>query len=103
MATSLDFIEFVCEQIRGDYAVHYKKMFGEFMIYLNEKPVLLVCDNTVYVKKAKELSEIMQCADCGFPYNGAKEHYILDIEDQALSEKVFAILENITPLPQKKR
>ncbi len=29
MATSLDYIEYVCEQIVGDYAVRYKKMFGE--------------------------------------------------------------------------
>ena len=36
MATSEDFIEFVCEQIRGDYSVRYKKMFGEYMVYVND-------------------------------------------------------------------
>jgi TfoX/Sxy family transcriptional regulator of competence genes len=29
MATSVDYIEFVCEQIEGVGAVRYKKMFGE--------------------------------------------------------------------------
>lgn len=103
MATSVDFIEFVCEQIRGNYAVRYKKMFGEYMVYLNDKPVLLVCNNTVYVKEAIELSEIMRNAERGYPYNGAREHYILDIEDNELVEPVLEILEKITPLPKKKK
>ncbi len=103
MATNLDYIQFVCEQIRGNYSVRYKKMFGEYMVYVNEKPILLVCDNTVYVKKLKEISQLMENSDCGFPYNGAKEHYILDIENTELTAKVVGILEKITPLPKKKK
>ena len=103
MATSKDYIEFVCEQIVGDYAVGYKKMFGEYMVYVNSKPVLLVCDNTVYVKKLAELSDIMQGAPCGLPYEGTKEHYILDIENSELVAAVISILERITPLPKKKK
>ncbi len=103
MATSLDYIEFVCDQIHGNYSVRYKKMFGEYMIYVNDKPILLVCDNTVYVKKLKEISELMKDSDSGLPYNGAKEHYILDIENVELTENVINILERITPLPKKKK
>ncbi len=103
MATSLEYIQFVCEQIHGNYAVRYKKMFGEYMVYVNDKPILLVCDNTVYVKKLKEINELMQNADSGLPYNGAKEHYILDIEDVELTASVVEILEKITPLPKKKK
>ncbi len=103
MATSLDYIEFVCEQIHGTYSLRFKKMFGEYMIYVNEKPILLVCDNTVYVKKLKEISELMNNSDCGLPYKGAKEHYILDIENRELTEQVVNILERITPLPKRKK
>lgn len=103
MATSIDYIEFVCEQIHGDYVVRYKKMFGEYMVYLNDKPILLVCDNTVYVKKIPELCEFMQNAECGIPYDGAKEHYILDVENTELTEKILSVLEKVTPLPKKKR
>lgn len=103
MATSIEFIGYVCEQIRGNYAVRYKKMFGEYMVYLNDKPVFLVCDNTVFVKKSDALSTILQNAECGIPYPGAKEHYILDIDDPELTEQVAAILEEITPLPKKRK
>lgn len=102
MATTIDFIEFVCGQIHGNYAVRYKKMFGDYMVYVNDKPVLLVCDNTIFVKKLPELLTLMANASCGFPYDGAKEHYILDIEDAELTDKVIQILERITPLPKKK-
>lgn len=102
MATSIDFIKFVCEQIHGTYVIRYKKMFGEYMVYLNDKPILLVCDNTVYIKKITQLSDIMINADSGVPYDGAKEHYILDIENSELTEKVIEILERITQLPKPK-
>lgn len=103
MATTVDFIEYVCEQIRGSYAVRYKKMFGEYMVYVNDKPILLVCDNCVYVKKLDELKELMANAECGEPYGGAKQHYILDIENGELTASVVEILEKITPLPKKKK
>mgnify|MGYP001032911893 FL=1 len=77
-------------------------MFGEYMVYVNDKPVLLVCDNTVYVKKLTEIEELMSCAECGVPYDGAKEHYILDIENRELTAKVVEVLEQVTPVPKKK-
>ena len=103
MATTQDFIEFVCERIGGGYAVRYRKMFGEYMVYVNDKPVLLVCDNCVYVKKLPQLDELMQGAECGLPYEGTKEHYILDMENDSLVGEVIAVLEKVTPLPKKKK
>lgn len=72
------------------------------MVYVNDKPVLLVCDNTVYVKKLPEIEELMSGAECGVPYDGAKEHYILDIENRELTAKAAQILERITPVPKKR-
>lgn len=103
MATSADYIAFVCDQIVGVGEIRYKKMFGEYMVYVNEKPILLVCDNTVYVKKLQEIEELMKNAPCGAPYDGAKEHYILDIEDTVQCKKVIEVLEKTIPLPQKKK
>lgn len=51
MATSDDYLTFVLEQLPPLGVVRSRKMFGEYMVYFNEKPVLLVCDNTVFVKK----------------------------------------------------
>lgn len=104
MATTIDYIEFVMESLGqiGTENARYKKMFGEYMVYVDERPVLLVCDNTVFVKKLPEISEMMKHCDTGFPYDGAKEHYILDIEDTELTEKLIPILRETVPLPKKR-
>ena len=103
MATTVDYIEFVCGQIDGNYDIRYKKMFGEYMVYVNDKPVLLVCDNTVYVKKIEPLKDLMADAECGLPYEGTKEHYILDIENTELTKSVIEVLEQVTSLPAKRK
>ena len=103
MATSKEYVEYVCEQLRDIDGVTYKKMFGEYMVYVHEKPVLLVCDNTVLVKEVPELAELMRDAPEGYPYDGAKLHYLLDIEDRELTSRVIAILEPITPLPRQRK
>ena len=105
MATSVEYIEFVCDQIRGIGTVRYRKMFGEYMVYVNDKPVLLVCDNTVYVKMLPEIAGQMQQAGVGYPYEGAKEHYILDIDNAGFSKKIVSLAEAVTPVPKpgKKR
>lgn len=103
MATTLDYIEYVCEQVRGVGLIRYKKMFGEYMVYVNDKPVLLVCDNTVFVKILDCITDKMEKAEKGMPYQGAKEHYILDIEDADFSREIISILESVTPLPKPKK
>lgn len=103
MATSIDFIDFVCDQIRDVGMIRYKKMFGEYMVYVNDKPVLLVCDNTVYIKKLECVADKMSNAECGYPYNGAKEHFILDIDDVILSKQIVKILEQVIPVPRPRK
>jgi len=103
MATTVDFIEYVCGQIEGTGAVRYKKMSGEYMVYVNDKPILLVCDNTVFVKILPCLDALMSDAEKGHPYSGAKEHYILDIDDASLAREVVAVLEPVTPLPKPRK
>ena len=103
MATTKDYIEYVCERLHGAGGLRYRKMFGEYMVYVNDKPVLLVCDNTVFVKIVPELAALMAEAERGLPYKGTKKHYILDIDDTDLARQVVAVLETVTPLPKPKK
>ena len=103
MSTTVDYIEYVCEQICETGAVRYRKMFGEYMVYVNDKPILQVCDNTVFVKIVPELAEVMAGAETGFPYEGSKTHYILDINDREKVSLVLHILDTVTPLPKPRK
>ena len=78
-------------------------MFGEYMVYVNDKPVFLVCDNSVFVKILPCTEELMPDAERGFPYDGAKEHYVLDIDNTELSRAAAVALEAVTPLPKPKK
>jgi TfoX/Sxy family transcriptional regulator of competence genes len=103
MASTLDYVEYVCSQIEDIGEIRYKKMFGEYMVYVNNKPILLICDNTVFVKMLPCLEKLMTNAHKDFPYNGAKEHYVLDIDDTEFAREIIIILEQNTPLPIAKK
>ena len=103
MATTNEYIEQICEQIKGIGEIRYKKMFGEFMVYLNDKPVIIVCDNVPFVKKLDCIENMMQDAEIGFPYKGAKEHYVLDIDNMEFCKSVLIEIEKVTPIPKPKK
>ena len=102
MSTSQEYIQFVLDQLAGMNGVTCRKMFGEYLVYVQERPVLLVCDNCVMVKKIPELAELLKDAPDGFPYEGAKVHSVLDVEDRELLAAVVGILVKVTPLPQRR-
>ena len=104
MSTSFNYIDYVLNQIEEPYFVRYKKMFGEYMVYVDEKPTFLVCDNVVFVKIHPSIEGLMQNAEQGFPYDGAKLHYVLDIDDKILVKNVIdAILPHLkVPVKKKK-
>lgn len=93
MATSVEFIEYVVSKIKYCGEVRYRKMFGEYMAYVDDKPVLLVCDDTVFVKMLPEIKELLKDAETGFPYDGAKEHYIIDPDDENFNAVVGKLAE----------
>lgn len=100
MACTEDYINFVCSQIEGVGAVRARKMFGEYGVYVDEKMVMMVCDDIVYVRQLPEIAELMQDAECGFPYPGAKEHYILDVDHKSHAQKVVKVLAEVLPFPK---
>ena len=103
MATSEEYLTFVCEQIARFGAVRYRKMFGDATVYLDDKPILLVCDNTVFVKCLPETAALLSDAGTGTPYDGARPHYMLDIDNAALLDTLIPVLAACTPLPKPRK
>ena len=103
MASSMDFVEFVLGQLEGVGSLRYRKMFGEYCIYVNEKPIVLVCDDRMFVKIVPELEGLLEDAERGFPYEGASERYVLDVDNRGLMREAIGILESVTPVPKPKK
>lgn len=106
MATSQDYIEFVLEQMEAAHTglhLWYRPMFGEYCIYAGEKPLLFVCNNTVFVKRLEPLREVLRDADLLPPFPGARDFVVLDVEDIDLVGQVLILLERHKPMPKPKR
>ena len=93
MACNSEFIEFVCSQIADAGEIRFRKMFGDYVIYVNEKPVITACDG---------IQSLMENAECGHPYEGAKEHYILDISHRDHALQVIRALWKMLPFSKGK-
>ncbi|MBP3426469.1 MAG: TfoX/Sxy family protein [Rikenellaceae bacterium] len=101
MACNLEFIEFVQTQLEHIGIVHARKMFGDYMIYVDDRAVALACDNCIYVKIHPAIEHLMHNAERGIPYEGAREHYILDIGHRSHAEQVISILRDTLPPPKR--
>lgn len=102
MASSPDFVNYICEQLEGLGAVRSRKMFGEYMVYLNDKPVIIICDDRPMVKMLPCLEELLRGRPTEPPYEGAKDHYLLDPDDRNTLREAARLAEEVTPLPKKK-
>lgn len=104
MASSQDYVSYVVEKLSRFYDVSYRKMFGEYMIYIDLKPILLVCDDQPYLKIHESTTPILKDAETGYPYQGAKLHYLLDIDDDFITKQAIdALLPNIVIKHKKKK
>ena len=103
MACTTEFIEFVCNTLAPLGEVRSRKMMGDYVIYLNEKCVITACDNIAFVKKLPCIADLMADAECGYPYDGAKEAYILDSTDTLKVLKVVETIWEVLPFPKSKK
>lgn len=107
MASNLNFVDFVIEQIKNSGEITVKKMFGEYGIYSDEKLFGLICDNKLFIKPTNSGRRYIGNVVEAPPYEGAKPSFLIEdkIEDSEwLSELVrLSIRELPVPKPKKKK
>lgn len=91
------------EAARTGLDLWYRPMFGEYCVYAGEKPLMFVCDNTVFVKRIECVRELLAEAEERPPFPGAKNFVVLDVEDRELTRQVLLLLERFKPMPKPKR
>lgn len=107
MASEQQFVDFVIEQINIPSKISYKKMFGEFGLYFNDKIFALICNNKLYIKPTLSGREYINEVVEAPPYPGAKPSFL--IEDQLensdwLKKLVLLTVEELPePKPKKKK
>ena len=105
MASSKEFVDFVMEQACGTGEITFRKMFGEYMIYVNEKPVVLgISTNDGLGANARNLGVLLNVSNVYFvPFgqdNPLEKNNSLIAHWQLLTETVTLALQGkqIQPL-----
>lgn len=104
MASDQDFVDHVADQLRGVGNVTYRKMFGEYALYVGGKVVALVCDNQLFLKPTEAGRSLLGTPVEGPPYPGAKPHFVLDehLDDRELLTALFVATEAALPRAKPK-
>ena len=105
MSTDQSFVEHIKAQSGLGRELSYKKMFGEYAIYLQGKVIAFACDNQLYVKPTEEGRSLLREVSEQPPYPGAKLYFRIDeeTEDRELLRKLFLTTARVLPLPKPKR
>ncbi|QJR36568.1 TfoX/Sxy family protein [Gemmatimonas groenlandica] len=104
MASDLSFVEYVRDQMHGAGNVTFKKMFGEYALYIDEKVVALVCDNQLFVKPTEAGRALLGTVTEAPPYPGAKPQLLIteQLEDQGLIVELMRVTAAELPAPKPK-
>jgi TfoX/Sxy family transcriptional regulator of competence genes len=104
MATDLDFVKFVADQIDDSCDISYRMMFGEYALYSKGKVVALICNDQLFVKPTKAgrlfIGEVVESP----PYPGAKLAFLIQdmIEDGDWLTQLITLTEEELPKPKPK-
>ncbi|MGN2252778.1 TfoX/Sxy family protein [Frateuria sp. GZRe12] len=105
MATDLSFIEYIVEQSGLDDRITFKRMFGEYGIYIDGKVVAFACDNSLFVKSANATAELTASLPRRPPYPGAKPYPVADelLDDSDRLQALLLATANAMPEPKPKK
>jgi TfoX/Sxy family transcriptional regulator of competence genes len=105
MATDLDFVEFVVDQIENAGVVSYRKMFGEYVLYCKGNVVALICENQLFVKPTEAGRAYIGRVVEAPAYPGAKPSFLIDeeIEDKDWLSHLIRLTEEALPAPRPKK
>lgn len=106
MASKQSTVEFVVDQMAGAGTVTYKKMFGEYGIYLDGKMFALVCDDQLFMRPTAAGRKLLGSPDEGQPYPNAKPHFLISgdlLDNHDLLSQLARLTAAELPLPAPKK
>jgi TfoX/Sxy family transcriptional regulator of competence genes len=106
MASKQSTVDYLFEQVLCADRMRYRRMFGEYAIYLNEKVIGFVCDDQLFVKPTKAGKVYIGEVEEAPPYPGAKMYFYISSdhwEDRDWLTGLFLQTAEELPLPKRKK
>ena len=102
MASDKSFVEFIVDQVLHAGHVTYRKMFGDYTLYCDDKVVALISDNRLFVKPTEAGRAFIGEVTNAPPYPGAKLWFLIDerIDDREWITTLISI--SSKELPERK-
>jgi TfoX/Sxy family transcriptional regulator of competence genes len=104
MASSIDTVQFICDQAGLGKSLTFRKMFGEYALYLDGKVVALICDDQLFLKPTAEGLGYLGKVSEAPPYPGARNFFLLssELDDPDRLSGALRVTARALPEPQPK-
>jgi TfoX/Sxy family transcriptional regulator of competence genes len=104
MASSIETVHYISDQAGLGSRLTFKRMFGEFGLYVDGKVVAFVCDDRLYLKPTPEGRAFLGQVKLAPPYPVAKDHYLLDneVDDPERLRGALEVTARVLPEPKPK-
>lgn len=106
MASKQSTVDFLFEQISCANRMRYRRMFGEYAIYLDEKVVGFVCDDQLFVKPTEAGKVYIGDVEEAPAYPGSKMYFLISSdqwEDREWLTELLIQTAKELPLPKAKK
>lgn len=105
MATEKAFLDYVIEQIALSERLTHKRLFGEYALYVDEKVVAFVCDNSVFIKPSQAVTRLAPDLPRRPPYPGASNYPVADelLDDSDAIRRLILETAALMPAPKPKK
>lgn len=102
MATHQDFVEYVHSQSGLGDALSWRKMFGEYALYVDGKVVAFACGDQLFLKPTAHGRSLLRTVAEHPPYPGARLHFRIDeaLDDRELLRRLLLATAEALPLPK---
>lgn len=103
MASSLDFTQYVIDQMQGAGEITYKRMFGEYGLYCDGKFFGIIHDDCLYIKVTVGGKCFFETPIMRPPYPGAKDWlFVENVDDWELLTRLVKATCKELPEPKPK-
>ena len=104
MSTDATFVAYICEQADMPHRLTFKKMFGEYALYVDGKVIAFVCDNQLFLKPLEEVRNLLVTVTELPAYPGSKLYFRIndELDDRDALRRLFNVAADALPLPKPK-
>ena len=104
MTTRQDFVDYIAAQSGLGARLAFRRMFGEYAVYVDGKVVALACDDGLFVKPTPAVEALVPGAPREPPYPGARLYARVDewLDDPDRLRALLVATADAMPAPKAK-